>query len=294
MNRHLRKTIWAGWMRLAAIASRSYMAGPELSDALRSAREFAAHGLGSTICYWNGPEDEPELVAENYLSTMNAMTREGLDSYLSLKAPALGYDETLITQIIDRARKSGIRVHFDALGPDSADRTFEQIERCAGKGQQIGCTLPGRWHRSLADADRVAGLGLSVRVVKGEWADPEYPDIDLGDGFLAVIDRLAGRAGNVGVATHDVPLAREAIRRLQAANTSCELELLFGLPLRESVEVARELEVPVRLYVPYGHAWVPYCLSQVRRRPRILWWLVKDALRRGSSRKPDNLAISGT
>src|SRR2546430_13669470 len=28
--------------------------------------------------------------------------------------------------------------------------------------------------------------------------------------------------------------------------------------------------------LPYGHAWLPYGLSQARRNPRILWWTMKD------------------
>jgi proline dehydrogenase len=50
------------------------------------------------------------------------------------------------------------------------------------------------------------------------------------------------------------------------------------LPLKASLQVAREKNAPVRLYVPYGNAWVPYCLSQIRKRPRILWWIAQDAI----------------
>ena len=68
----------------------------------------------------------------------------------------------------------------------------------------------------------------------------------------------------------------EAVERLRAAGTPCDLELLYGLPVRASIKQARELGLDVRIYVPYGEAYMPYALSQVRRKPRILGWLVKD------------------
>ena len=123
-----------------------------------------------------------------------------------------------------------------------------------------------------------------MRVVKGQWADPDPPEVDLREGFLRVIDRLAGRASQVRVATHDPPLAHTALSLLRVAGTPCELELLFGLPARQVIQEADVAGVPVRCYVPYGQAWLPYSISQARRNPRILWWMFRDALAGGPLR----------
>ena len=121
-------------------------------------------------------------------------------------------------------------------------------------------------------------LGIRPRVVKGQWADPAEPGIDPRAGFLAVIDRLAGRARAVGVATHDPPLAEEALRRLARAGTPYELELLQGLPMNGVLRVARKLGAPVRIYVPFGLAWVPYALEQIHKRPYLVSWVIRDAI----------------
>ena len=97
-------------------------------------------------------------------------------------------------------------------------------------------------------------------------------------GFLAVVDRLAGRGRHVSVATHDADLAREAVKRLAATGTPHDVELLLGLPFARIAAVAMEAGLPARVYVPYGHASLRYGLGYLRRNPRRVWWLARDLL----------------
>jgi proline dehydrogenase len=271
----LHSIISACWLPLAKRAARGYIAGPELADALRTSRALALPGYQSTISYWEGPNEQPQRVARAYLAALDALACEPLDCYLSIKAPALGMDPGLVTEVLERGRHAGIRVHFDSLGAEAAEQTLSFIDHASSRSDRLGCTLPGRWRRSPTDADWAVERGLSVRVVKGQWADANGQR-DASAGFLAVIDRLAGRASHVAVATHDPALACEALRRLQASHTSCEQELLFGLPVWPVLRVASLARVPVRLYVPYGEAWLPYCLSRAQENPRTIWWAFQD------------------
>lgn len=263
---------------LSTAASAAYVAGPELQDAIGAVDKFSRQGANSTIGYWDSGAETPRAVANTYLAALKAIEQTGSQSYLSIKAPALGLCSDLVQEVVVSGREADIGIHFDSLSPDAVDRTFELIGEAAQSSTRIGCTLPGRWHRSAADADTIVDLGVKVRVVKGQWADPDLPNIDVRVGYLAVIDRLAGRAKHVAVATHDPLLAAESFRRLQAAGTACELELLFGLPMNAVRKVAAQAGVKVRVYVPYGESYLPYALSQVRKKPQILWWVMRDAL----------------
>ncbi|MGD0365592.1 MAG: proline dehydrogenase [Bryobacteraceae bacterium] len=275
--------IAAPWLPLLRRAAQSYVAGPELPDALRLARKFAASGVSATtLCFWDAQDDIPRHVADMYLAAVQAIQAARLDSYVSIKAPSLAFSHGLVAEIAEAAGAAGIRVHFDSLGVDAADRTFELIAQARTHGAQAGCTIPGRWRRSPADAEKAGQMGLRVRVVKGQWPDPAA-NIDAHAGFLNAIGALAGGETPVAVATHHPGLAAAALRKLQAAGTPCELELLYGLPSRAVLKVARELGVAVRYYLPYGHAWLPYALRQARRDPRILWWLLRDASRNSSA-----------
>jgi len=278
MIAQIRRLVWTSWRPIAERAARAYVAGPELADALQICHALARQGMATTICPWDGEGHTPRQVADSYLAALAGLAGTGLECYLSIKAPSLGFSRNLLGEVLEAARPKGIGIHFDSLAPEAAEQTWALITEAAARRAPTGCTLPARWHRSLSDVDRAVELRLRVRVVKGQWADPTAPEPEARKGFLALVERLAGRAARVAVATHDPRLARQALECLRAAGTACELELLFGLPLRPSLRIAQAAGVPVRFYVPYGQAWLPYCLSEARRNPRILWWTVRDWL----------------
>jgi len=104
--------------------------------------------------------------------------------------------------------------------------------------------------------------------------------MDPGQGFLDVVDRLAEAAGRVEVATHNHQLARSALLQLKAAGTSCELQLLYGLPVSHMLPLAQEMNVPVRVYAPYGNGWLMYVLSAALKNPIVIYWLIRALLPR--------------
>jgi proline dehydrogenase len=264
---------------LARHAARSYIAGNRIQDALAVAGRLAQRRIASTLGFWDGPSDPPETVFTAYQSGVSALAGAKLDSYLSLKLPSLGYSRELLSRLVSQAADLQVRLHFDALAPETVDPTWQCLESCRSDLVRFGCTLPARWRRSPADADWAAEMGFGVRVVKGQWPDPDEPKLDPRRGYLDVIRRLAGRARHVAVASHDLATARRSLEILLEANTPTSLELLYGLPSRRQVELASTLGVPVRVYVPYGSAYLPYCLAQMKRNPRIAWWLLRDAVR---------------
>ena len=113
---------------------------------------------------------------------------------MSIKPPALDFSHELSCEVVDQAALGGVRVHFDALAPEAADRSRDLFDRLIDRGAEVTYTLPGRWRRSVSDAAWVAERKIVARVVKGQWADPDNPARDPRFGYLEVIDALAGRA----------------------------------------------------------------------------------------------------
>jgi len=200
-----------------------------------------------------------------------------LDGYLSIKPPAVSFDARLATELATFAHAQSVRLHCDSHGIESVDPSHQMIESLlsALSPTYVGTTLPGRWSRSLEDADWAIERGLSVRVVKGQWPDPADPERDMRLGFLELIDRLAGRARHVAVATHDIPLIEEATARLRAAGTTYEVEVISNALMIPVQHWAQQHDVPLRAYVPYGKGFLPNAISQLRHNPRLMWHVLK-------------------
>jgi proline dehydrogenase len=260
-------------------AARAYTAGPAIQDVQAACEKLARNGIASTVCYRDIYSDQPVSVTHAYVEVLRASSEVASDCYLSIKAPALKFDIDLVRNVLAEARKVNAIVHFDSMGPETADRTFAVIDEARKIYPNLGCTLPGRWRRSLKDAERALELGLRIRVVKGEWVGFEDDETDPHEGFLSVIDTIAGRALHVAVATHNPAIARFSLRRLKNASTPCELELLYGLPQQPLLKIARDFGVRARMYVPHGHAGLPYRLKNAIRNPRIVGWFLHDLWR---------------
>ncbi len=262
---------------IVARAARRYIAGPTVADALSVRKRMDVTGLQTTLGFWDGEGDTPADVARQYLEALESMRGAPAHAYLSIKLPALGDNGNLLNEVARKAEEIGCRLHFDALEPKHVARTQKTIEDLRGRfpGLQIGYTLPGRWTRSLSDADWAVERGLPVRVVKGQFSGDAGDEADPRRGFLEVVSRLAGRASHVDIATHDEPLAQEAASLLASAGTPFDREQLFGMARqREAAGASAQ-----RIYIPYGAAYLPYAVARLRKNPRLAGRLLLDALR---------------
>jgi len=262
---------------LAKRAAGAYLGGETLDEALGVAKRLQTEGLATTLGYWDTGADN--AISGIYQNAMDRLGASGLQSYLSLKPPALRFSRDSARALGRAATLQAMRLHCDCHGPDTADmtRAFAEALGESLPPQLVGFALPGRWQRSLQDADWAMAQGFNIRVVKGQWPDPEDRTRGLGQGFLAVIDRLcAGSPYHVAVATHDAPLAREAITRLQAAGVSHEIEVLLGYPAGPILGWAKDAGIKTRIYVPYGPGFVPNAIAVLRRNPRLLLAVARE------------------
>jgi hypothetical protein len=241
-----------------------HVAGQEAGSAARSMRRL---GMPVTAGFFQAGTAAPADIAAAYRTLADGLA--GCDALLALKAPALGFDEALGREIA----AGGVPLTFDSLTEPHAERTLALAESFSA-----GVAVPARWQRSASDARRLRDGPCRIRLVKGEWADPQGDVPDIAEAYLDLARTLAGRKATVGVATHDPALAEAALRLLLDAGTPCELEQLRGLPRRRTTAVAKKLGVPVRLYYPFGAGWWPYAVDKVLARPYLPLWALRDAL----------------
>jgi CelD/BcsL family acetyltransferase involved in cellulose biosynthesis len=260
------------------IAASRYVSGPELADALREEGAYRTAGFETTVGFWYDVDDDARSVQDHCLLEADAVPPGG---QLSVKPPGFGNDAGFAAELIARAGARELGVHFDALQPETAEPVLQLAAKLAPDASgRLGCTLPGRWPRSVTDARIAIEHGLRVRIVKSEWPHPDDPDRDPRNGCLEVVEALAGQAAFVAIATHDPKLSEPALRRLLDAGTPCEQQVLHGVRADKVVAIARRLGVPIRVYVPYGTGRVPYPAGDLNVHVRHAARLVSDVVPR--------------
>lgn len=260
--------------------------GPGPAAAARRCLKLNRSGLAATLGYFQSGDGRPEdIVAADVAAAQRLAGRSG-DVYLSVKAPPLAFDPNHLRTIANSAAAARMALMFDAHAAKDADRTLQAVRDLLPEFPGTGFALPARWLRSRGDAAGFRDTSARIRLVKGEWVDPDWRGMDIEASYLALVASLAGRAAPVAVATHDPNLAERALALLLDSGTPCELEQLRGLPKRRTMAVARRLGVPVRIYVPFGPGWWPYALDKALARPYLPSWMVRDRLG-----KPDRVPL---
>jgi len=264
---------------VSRIASR-HVAGEDLKDALIVCEWATSRGYNFVLSPWkNGEisvlnETDKKQNTESFISAIHAVQRIQGNGYLSMKLDALDYDFDLFIQILDAAKSAGVKVHVDSLGPDTADINFKFFEQASSYREHLGCTLPSRWKRSLTDAEKAIDLGLAVRLVKGQWQDPDH-EVDHRQNYLNISKKLAGNVPYVGVATHDKNLAKQTLQILKSYHNEFELEQFFSLPLN-GIELAKQMGCSFRIYTSYGYPAIPYNYRFAMTRPELGIWMASD------------------
>jgi proline dehydrogenase len=276
---------------LLSTLGRSHVAGPSITDAVRVGGEEADAGAWLTLGPWRSRRDSPTAVLSAYQDAISAIAEAALPATLSIKLPDLDFDDDLVAEVLDTAARHGVELHVDSMKPGTEVRTLERLPDLVAAHPALGVTLPGRWARSVADAELVADAGVrSIRVVKGQWADPADPKRDAVRGVLDVVHVLRGGVATVGVATHDEALALDCLDRLVGAGTECRVEQLYGMPRLDVHGIEARFGVGHLVYVPYGEAYLPYAVARAVRDPRILTWIARDLIR---SRAPGPTRSAG-
>jgi proline dehydrogenase len=278
-----------------AIEPRTWSAG------IGQCQRLAGHDLPTTIGKLSKRGDDPEAIAEECIRCSNAMKSASTDCgfYLSLKPPALEFDQRRVLRIAETAFNNGQGILFDAHDYDLAQPTIDLLSfliREFGYGHKgdapwrFGIVLPTRWRRSISDLHWAGEHGVRVRFVKGEFkASTAFETMDPAKGLLRLIERLPAGVPEVAIATHDRELAKTAIHHARQRGAALELELLFGMPTSSMVDLAKSMAVPLRFYIPYGETLLVYGIKHFLTNPKKLRRFHLRELLKPSSVKIDEI-----
>ena len=281
---------------VVARVARRYIAGESVAEAVATVRSLRAEGCEATVDVLGEfitRMDQAEATAAAYLATVRALRDAGVGVNVSVKLTAFGLlldaaaCERLVEGVAREAASAGGFVRIDMEDSPCTDRTLAVHDALRAKGLPVGAVLQARLLRTPADASRLGGAGVPVRLCKGIYLEPaaiaHTGHGEIRDAYLECLERLLRGKGRVGIATHDDVLVRGAealLARLAVPRERYEFQMLLGvLPdLRRSLVAKGH---PLRVYVPYGTQWYAYSTRRLRENPEVAGNILKAMFRRG-------------
>ncbi len=263
---------------LKNLVAKRHIAGSDLEKAEKICRWCAENGWATTISVWTLPDESKQSVAEKYIEIIKTISRKGYDSYLSIKPSALEFDLNLFEHIVKEIPGENVRIHFDSLSPDLAEKSLRYFKQVKTIYANVGYTIPARWLRSFYDAEEIARMNVPVRIVKGQWRDPDHFKLAGEKNYLKIINMLIDRVPLIAIATHEKRLAEKAMKLFESTETTFELEQFFSLPsIGEAIQSRYNThKFKIRLYIAYGQPYLPYNLRDANIRPALISWFVRD------------------
>ncbi len=271
--------------------ARRYIAGPDLSDALRVVRELNQKGILATVdLLGESLADERHVmeVVKTYKEILQALDRERLAADISIKPTHFGlliskdFCYGNVKEVVQAAAAGGRFVCMDMEDSPTVDATLEIYERLRNDGHEnVGWVSQTMLRRAVPDMKRMAKWKPTVRICKGIYKEP----ITVAFGEPYVVQRnfglvsriLAAAGGYPAFATHNERMIWEAlavVHELSLKPDQYEFQMLYGV--KEGLrDILLKEGHRMRLYVPFGREWKPYVIRRFRENPDMLGYVIK-------------------
>ncbi len=285
-------------MKLLSVLARRFVAGETAPEAIAVAAQLRERGIRTIIDFLGehvDSEAEAAAAVEEYRRLIGLIKERQLDSSISLKASQMGLllsqDTCLanLSNVAEAAKDAGITLWIDMEGSNLTQKTIDVFDALRGRYANVGLCLQAYLVRTGADIDRLSRLPFKVRLCKGAYKEPPsiaYRTRQAVDGsYRMLATKLMDgvpRGTYPAFATHDRALIQEIIgmaKQKGVAAGQFEFEMLYGIQTRSLEALARE-GYRTQVYVPYGHAWLPYFVRRLRERKENVYFLLRNLLGR--------------
>lgn len=292
-------------------ASRRFIAGESLEQAIEAVRKLNLSGINATLDQLGENTTSIEgarLATHDVLAILDAIDSHKISANVSVKLSQIGLclDPELcagnLQEILDHASAKKLFVRIDMEGSNLTQSTLDQYYRMIRAGyQNVGIVIQAYLYRSQVDIQELSAWGGKVRLCKGAYKEPSsvaFPKIeDVNTNFdeltrmlfKSALNANSPRVSDNGVvppipalATHDprrIEFARQLAREMGLEKTALEFQMLYGIR-RDLQEQMVAAGYPVRVYVPFGTQWYPYFMRRLAERPANLWFFISSFFRK--------------
>jgi proline dehydrogenase len=279
-------------MRILYPFAKRFIAGEDRATAVKNIKSLYDQGFLCTVDVLGESvhtEDQATEAKNEYLALLKSIETFDRPVDISAKVSALGmnidYDlcKKNVEDLIDAMCHHTVR--FDMEGSDLTERTLMLGLDLQKTHKNLGVVLQAYLRRTDRDIQSVIDQGVSTRLCKGAYKESEtfaYQSMDeIRENFLKQAFRLLKEGNLPAIATHDEILIEQISEFIEKENISRDsfyFELLYGVR-RDIQQVLLNKGYQVRIYVPYGKAWLPYTLRRLAERKENIIFVVKNLIR---------------
>lgn len=274
-----------------------YIAGETLADAVRCVRQLSSETVCATLDVLG--EDitnkEEAVVSRNQsIQVLHTITRENLNSNLSIKLTSLGLKMGLdfctdnVREILKVATGYGAFVRFDMEDSSCTSNTIVIFQRLQEEFPNTGIVLQSYMRRSEDDVRMLLKTNTNFRLCKGIYKEPPHIAFqgreEVQRNYLTLLEMMLRNNSYVGIATHDTVLVDGALRIIGALSlkkSQYEFQMLLGVRPELRRKLVREGH-KVRLYVPFGEHWYGYSTRRFKENPEIAGYVFKALFTRNA------------
>ncbi len=279
-------------MRILYPFAKRFIAGEDRATAVKNIKSLYEQGFLCTVdVLGESVHTENQAIAakNEYLALLKDIETFHRPVDISAKVSALGMDISYdlckknVEDLIDAACHHTVR--FDMEGSDLTERTLKLGLELQKTHKNLGVVVQAYLRRTDQDIQSVIEQGVSTRLCKGAYKEPEaiaYQSMDeIRENFLKQAFRLLKEGNLSAIATHDEVLIEkiiEFIEKEKIPHDSFYFELLYGVR-RDIQQALLNRGYQVRIYIPYGKAWLPYTLRRLAERKENIIFVVKNLIR---------------
>ncbi|PAE38180.1 proline dehydrogenase family protein [Bacillus sp. 7884-1] len=277
-----------------SFAAGKIIGGTDFQSSIKFIKQLNNSGLSVTVDHLGEFVDSKEVTQERTaecIETIEMISREKLDSQVSLKMTSLGLDidHNLVienmTKILDTAEKHKIMVTIDMEDEVRCQATIDIFRQFKEKYSCISTVLQAYLFRTEKDLEDLGQYKPFLRLVKGaykesaEVAFPEKNDVD--ENYKKLIKQSLLNGNYTAIASHDdkiIEYTKELAKKFDIPNTQFEFQMLYGMRNKTQYELVKQ-GYKMRVYVPYGLDWYGYFMRRLAERPSNIAFAFKGMVR---------------
>lgn len=273
---------------------RRFIAGDSLDQALKIAEDLAARGFGVSLDYLGentSSVEEANQAKATYIDMLERIAKSPCapKTNISIKLTQCGLDigrdfcVSTLKEVLSRAAELGLFVRVDMEGSTYTEQTVDIMADVFETHKNTGTVLQTYLFRTPKDVERLIGLGMRLRLVKGAYLEPAtvaYPKkADVDQAYYDLTKKLLDSGIYHGLATHDEAIIKFACDYVQEKgidkSKAFEFQMLYGIR-RDLQESLLKEGYNVRVYLPYGDQWYPYFTRRLAERPANVLFILKS------------------